>query len=369
MIYKKINMAIFFGGKSAEHEVSIESIKNTIKIALSHSDIVNVYPIYITKDGKWYYVDKNIKKIKKISNVRYDFTSGKFIINKKTVDIHFCFSMIHGTGGEDGKLQGFFETINVPYAGSDVLASAISMNKRLSKRIVKMVGVNVLDDVCFTKDEFEKERDKIINKIKKLGFPVFVKPVSLGSSVGVSKVKSERSLLEAIKKAFDYDIEIMVEKGVDKAREIVCGVIGGYEEIYTSICGEVVVKGKHEFYDYNAKYLDPEGMELKIPALISDEECKKVQQYSKKIFKAIGCYGFARVDFLMDPKTNEIFFCEINTIPGFTSHSLFPSLFEKSLVELDDQIRYIMVLGFLRYFKNNKIERFSLPFELSLYRK
>lgn len=343
----RLNMVFFYGGNSVEHEVSIESAKNVLALFKKKSEI-KVYPIYIDKTGRWYLTENDLSKVKKISGIKYDFTKKVFVTDKGSFKADIGFSMIHGNVGEDGKIQGFFETVGMAYAGCDVLSSALSMNKKLSKTIAKINGVPVLDDVTFTKDYFEKNKDAVIKKIIRLGFPVFVKPVSLGSSVGVSKVKTDKELLKAIKNAFRYDYEIMVEKGIDRAREIVCGIIGNDEVVDVSVCGEVVVKGKHEFYDYNAKYLDDNGMELKIPAGIKKSLEKKIQNYTRIIFKAFGCYGFARVDFLMEPKNDKVYFCEINTIPGFTSHSLFPSLFKNSGMELKEQIRRIVALAFIR---------------------
>lgn len=344
---KKINLAVFYGGNSTEHEVSINSAKNIINV-LNEKDEINVIQIFIDRDGKWY--KKDIENNKKESII-YDFSKKEFIINNTTLKIDLAFSIIHGNIGEDGKLQGFFEVIDIPYTGCDVLSSAISMNKKISKILVKNAGIPVLEDITFNSEEFNKNKRKIIENIEKIGLPVFVKPVSLGSSVGVSKVKKISELDKVIKKAFEYEDNIMVEKGIEKAREIVCGIIGKTTSPTPSPCGEIVIKGKHEFYDYSAKYLDENGMELIIPAAINVKTTQRIQNYSKKIFTTLGCYGFARVDFLMDPKNSKIYFCEINTIPGFTSHSLFPRLFEKASVPVKQQLREILVTAIERYKK------------------
>lgn len=353
---KKINIAVFYGGNSREHEVSIQSAKNIIN-ELKKKDEINVIQIFIDRDGKWY--KKDIEDNKK-EPIIYNFSKKEFIINNEILKIDLAFSIIHGNIGEDGKLQGFFEIINIPYAGCDVLSSAISMNKKISKILVKNAGIPVLKDITFSSEEFNKNRRKIIENIKKIGLPVFVKPISLGSSVGVSKVKKISELDKAIKKAFEYEDNIMVEKGIEKAREIVCGIMGKTTSPIASPCGEIVIKGKHEFYDYEAKYLDENGMELIIPAAINIKTTQKIQQYSKKIFKTLSCYGFARVDFLMDPKNSKIYFCEINTIPGFTSHSLFPRLFEKASIPLKEQLQKISVAAIERY---NKMQEKNKKYE------
>jgi D-alanine-D-alanine ligase len=343
-----ISVILFYGGKSVEHEVSIESAKNIISV-LGKEKEITLYPVFIDKDGRWHLTEEDLSKIKKISDIKYDFTKKVFITKDKTFKIDIAFSIIHGNGGEDGKLQGLFETMGVAYTGCDVLSSAVTMNKKLSKTIVKLNGIKVLDDVTFSANEFKKSRNEILKRIKKLGFPLFVKPNSLGSSVGVKKVKKKSEIISAIRNAFKYDRVVMVEKGLERPREIVCGVLGNEEKLDVSVCGEVIVKGRHEFYDYNAKYIDDKGMELKIPAEISKSAQNKIQQYTKKIFLALGCYGFSRADYFIDRRTNKIYFCEINTIPGFTSHSLFPSVFKASGLKLEEQIRRIIITALLRF--------------------
>lgn len=340
-----LKIAVFFGGKSVEHEVSVESAKNIIGSLVKKYEI---YPIFVDKDGRWSLVDKDISSGLRVRDrVWYDFSDGFFVFGEEKVRIDLCFSVIHGNIGEDGKLQGFFETVGVAYTGCDVLASAISMNKSLAKRMVREVGVRVLEDVVVKKEEYDF--NSIVEKVKEIGFPVFVKPNSLGSSVGVSKAKTIDELKITIEKAFDYDEMILIERGIEKAREIVVGIIGDGKENITSACGEVCVKGKHEFYDYEAKYIDEDAVELKIPAVISKELADFIKKEAQKVFWAVGGYGFSRVDFLMDPRDNDVFFCEINTIPGFTSHSLFPRLFEYSGIALERQLDMIIDLALKRH--------------------
>ncbi|NLH38499.1 MAG: D-alanine--D-alanine ligase [Elusimicrobia bacterium] len=342
-----MNIAVFFGGKSVEHEVSIQSAKNIIT-TLKEMKNINIFPIFVDKNGGWHLSNDNLDNIKIISGIRYDFTSNEFIYKNKKIKIDVAFSMIHGNTGEDGKLQGFFETADIAYTGCDLLSSAITMNKKLSKTIAEREGISVLDDITVSINDFKRDRDSIISAAKRMKMPLFVKPNSLGSSVGVRKVKSISELTPSIENAFMYEDKIMIEKGVDSAREIVCGLLGNNESPDASPCGEIRVKGKHEFYDYNAKYTDENGMELLIPAEINLKTAEKIQLSAKKIFKALGCYGFARADFLMDPKDNKIYFCEINTIPGFTSHSLFPKLFEKKGIAIKEQVKKILNLAIER---------------------
>lgn len=342
----KKSVAVFFGGMSTEHEVSIESAKNVIK-HLFEMNIYEIYPIFIDKDGKWFLTNTDIwQNIQKISKLYYDFSDSSFVFGdiKKNIDV--CFSLIHGNVGEDGKLAGFFETIDVAYTGCGVLSSAIGMNKKLSKLLVQRSGVKILDDIFVNKKDFNRE--EILKLVKNIDFPVFVKPNTLGSSIGVSKVKRIDDLFISIEKAFEYDDEILIEKGIDRARELVVGIIGDGFKNYISNVGEVVVKGNHEFYDYQAKYLDDNGMELKIPAEVEVGLSDFLKKDAEKIFKALGSYGFSRIDFLMDPKTKDVFFCEINTIPGFTSHSLFPRLFASVGIDIKKQLEIIIELALKR---------------------
>lgn len=351
----KKNVAVFFGGVTTEHEVSIESAKNVIK-NLNENKFYEIYPIFIDRNGDWFLTNLNIwEGINKISNVFFDFSKKTFIFdnNKKNIDV--CFSLIHGNIGEDGKLAGFFETVGLAYTGCGVLSSAIGMNKKLSKMLVKSAGVEVLDDIFVNRKDFKKE--EVLRYVNNTGFPVFVKPNTLGSSVGVSKVKNIDEIFAAINKAFNYDNEILIEKGIDRARELVVGIIGDGFKNHVSEVGEVIVKGRHEFYDYEAKYLDDNGMELKIPANVDSSIADILKKETEKIFRAVGGYGFSRIDFLMDPKTEDFFFCEINTIPGFTSHSLFPRLFELTGIEVKKQLEMIIELAIRRKKENDSLKR------------
>ncbi len=346
-----MKIAVFYGGRSVEHEVSIQSAVNVVE---GIKRIKGFEPLcfFVDKSGRWYFTDDKVS-LSKQKPVVYDFSNRKFIVKGRGINIDVCFSLIHGNEGEDGKLQSFFEIALLPYTGCDVLASALSMNKKLSKVIAERAGVSVLDDIFINKDNFEFK--KIEKEVKRLGFPVFVKPNSLGSSVGVSKVKGMDGLEDAIKNAFRYDSNILIEKGVEKAREIVVGVIGDGVKNNLSVPGEVKVKGRHEFYDYNAKYVDDDGMELLIPSPLNSNLSEELKKSAEIVFKSVGGYGFARVDFLMDPLTQKFYFCEINTIPGFTSHSLFPRLFAYSGFSLEKQIKIIVDLAVKRYNSKNNL--------------
>lgn len=342
----KKSIAVFFGGVTTEHEVSIESAKNVIR-NLCEMDLYEVYPFFISKDGRWFLTNIDIwNGIELKSDIYYNFSKNSFIFDGSEKHIDVCFSLIHGNIGEDGKLCGFFETVGLAYTGCGVLSSAIGMNKKFSKLSVAREGIKVVEDLFFDRREFSK--DKILKWIENVGLPVFVKPNNLGSSVGVSKVKNIDELFNSIENAFKYDSEVLIEKAIDRARELVVGIIGDGFENYVSSVGEIVLKAKHEFYDYEAKYIDDDAVELKIPAEIDHDLELQLKRDAIKVFKTLGCYGFSRVDFLMDPKTNNVFFCEINTIPGFTSHSLFPRLFQSIGFDIKKQLKMIIELAFRR---------------------
>jgi len=352
---KKINVAVIFGGKSVEHEVSVESARSVCAI-ISRDPAYRLLPVYIDKTGRWSAKDMNFFGGKKKAGreMTYNASKNAFYSGGKRLAIDAAFSLIHGNTGEDGKLQGLLELAGIPYVGCDVLASALAMDKKLSKTAAELAGLPVLKDAVVTAKTFRKKFRAVSAAAAKMGYPVFVKPVSLGSSVGVVKVKKPGELKRAVAYALKFDREVMIEKGVDRAREIVCGVLGDWENAKASLCGEVKPRGKHEFYDYEAKYVDNDGMRLLIPAPLSKAVSEKIREYASKIFMAVKGYGLSRVDFFINPENEkEVYFCEINTIPGFTSHSLYPRLWEKTGVKPGKLVAELINLALKRrVFKN-----------------
>ena len=336
----KKNIGVIYGGRSTEHEVSIESARTVVQnLSLAG---YKVTPIYIPRRGAWRRADpETISGGKEGGKIEPCFEKGSFMLDGRPLKLDVVFPLIHGSTGEDGILQGFLELLGMPYVGSGVLASAAGMDKIFSKAIARERGLPVLPHVEIS------SRDKRsvaagIASARRFGLPLFVKPVQLGSSVGVTKVKAFKDLAGAVEFAFRFDSSVMIEKGVDRAREIVCGVLGSPLAAGSSVAGEVRPKGKHEFYDYEAKYLDDNGIDFLVPAPLSGHTACKIRELSVEVFKAIGCHGMARVDFLVDPKKEtEFYFCEINTIPGFTSHSLYPTLWKNTgldPVKLSDRL-------------------------------
>lgn len=337
----KKNIGVIFGGRSAEHEVSIESAKSVVKnLALGG---YKVSPLYIPQRGAWRLVSPAALASGKLAGPKVEpsFEKGRLMVGRRPLKLDAVFPIIHGSTGEDGVLQGFLELLGLPYVGSGVLASAAGMDKTLSKEIVRRQGVPLLPHTEISARD-KKSVALGLKAARRLGLPLFVKPAQLGSSVGITKVKAWKDLEKAVLFAFRYDSRVLIEKGVDRAREIVCGALGTPLEAAASVCGEVRPKGKHEFYDYEAKYLDNDGMEFLVPAPLSAGTARRLRELSVSVFKALGCSGLARVDFLMDPRSEKKFyFCEINTIPGFTSHSLYPTLWKKTgldTVKLTDRL-------------------------------
>ncbi|MBU2572613.1 MAG: D-alanine--D-alanine ligase [Elusimicrobia bacterium] len=337
----KKNIGVIFGGRSAEHEVSIESAKTVVK-NLSLAGYA-VSRIYIPRRGAWRLVSPAAFAGGRLAGADMEpsFEKESFTLAGRPFRLDAVFPLVHGSTGEDGILQGFLELLGLPYVGSGVLASAAGMDKALSKEIARKHGIPLLAHVEISGRD-KKRAAAGLKAARRLGLPLFVKPVQLGSSVGITKVKAFKDLAKAVAFAFRYDSRVLIEKGVDRAREIVCGALGSASDVRASVCGEVRPKGGHEFYDYEAKYLDDNGIDFLAPAPLSKKTAGRLRALTVAVFRAMGCYGMARVDFLMDPRSEDKFyFCEINTIPGFTSHSLYPTLWKKtglSPVKLADRL-------------------------------
>jgi D-alanine-D-alanine ligase len=333
----RIRVAVLFGGRSAEHEVSLVSATSVIN-ALDRRKY-EVVPIGITREGRWLTGRDTLKRFKmenKLSrsapiamlpdpNVRgvLDLRTARLV--KKSIDV--VFPVLHGTYGEDGTVQGLFELAGVAYVGAGVLGSAASMDKVVAKQLFRHAGLPVTGDVWFSRKDFGAKRAAIVAQIeRKLTYPCFVKPSNLGSSVGITKAHNRKELLRAIELAGTYDRRILVEAAVLDAREIEVSVLGNDEPI-ASVPGEIVPS--NEFYDYDAKYVDGKS-EAIIPAKLPKAIEEKLQDHAIRAFRAVDCAGMARVDFLLQRRTNKLFVNEINTIPGFTSISMYPKLWEAS---------------------------------------
>lgn len=358
----KIKVALMFGGKSVEHEISIIS---ALQAAQSiDREKYEVIPVYISKAGDMFVGERvgDIEAYKNIKALLADSTpvtmariGGRVAImklQKKLFEsgiydyIDVAFPVVHGTNVEDGTLAGYLNMLGVPFVGCDVLSAALSMDKYAMKPIFKDNGIPVLDCCLFNTDEFSGDEDSVIAKIEeKIGYPVIVKPVNLGSSVGISKADNREKLSEALADAFSYARRVLVERAIVNLTEINCSVLGNDRRARASVCERPV--GSDEILSYEDKYIGggkssgSKGMastKRVIPADITDEQTAKIQDYAVRAFKALGCCGVSRIDFMIDNDSGEIFLNEINSIPGSLSFYLWEPAGVKYTELLDEMI-------------------------------
>jgi D-alanine-D-alanine ligase len=333
---KRLRIGVLFGGRSGEHEVSLASAASVIR-ALDPAKYEAV-PIGIAKDGRWLVGGGAVKLLADVLKsgdrvvLPADPTAGSLVAmagggsGQSSVSVDVMFPVLHGTFGEDGTVQGLLELAGLPYVGAGVLASAVGMDKDVQKRLFQQAGLPIVPFVAVRRNEWEKDRKAVTQMLqKKFRFPLFVKPATLGSSVGMSRVKSAAEIGPALDLAAEFGLKIIVEKAVS-AREIEVSVLGN-DEISASIPGEIVPH--REFYDYAAKYLE-QGTQLVIPAKLSKKQVATFQEYAVRAFRAIDGTGMSRCDFFLERRTNRIYINELNTIPGFTSISMYPKLWEAS---------------------------------------
>ncbi|WP_039948803.1 D-alanine--D-alanine ligase [Leptospira fainei] len=357
----KTKVAILFGGKSAEREVSLQSAKNVINAI--DKDKYEIIPIGIDRDGKWraYHSSQfliNADNPGEISNNKDDgeyvalvpYGGGDLInlsTNTKYERVDVIFPLLHGPYGEDGTMQGLLKLSGAPFVGSGVLGSAAGMDKDFTKRLLRDAGLPIGDFVTVHRSD-TINLDQIISR---LGIPVFVKPANLGSSIGISKVTNEDELKNAIELAFKYDKKILIEAFID-GREIECGVLGN-ETPEASVVGEIT--SYHDFYSYEAKYTDKKGSVSTVPAAISSDTSNIIQDLSIKVFKTLGCEGLARVDFFLK-EDGAVLVNEINTMPGFTNVSMYPILWRESGIGYTDLISRLIELASERFNRENYLE-------------
>ncbi len=360
---------MLYGGRSGEHEVSLSSATNVIQNL--DRDRFEVVPIGIDKEGVWFLGDDVLKKeLNDSAKLQLTRDAERMLFNPDSIGkqmqhvqpaqllaqakkseriFDVIFPVIHGPLCEDGTVQGLLELAEVPYVGCGVLSSAVGMEKDISKRLVRDAGIRVPDYRVINCGQWNKNPAYFCEVAAKLGFPVFVKPANTGSSVGVTKVKRAEDLLAAMNDAFRYDTKIIVEQGID-AIELEVAVMESEDygaDPIVSVVGEV--RPSHEFYSYAAKYLDEKGAELLIPATISEELQLKAQAMAKVIFNVLECEGMARVDLFLERGTNEIYFNEVNTIPGFTEISMYPKLMNASGMRYSDLLTHLVMLAIARH--------------------
>ncbi|TSC65901.1 MAG: D-alanine-D-alanine ligase [Candidatus Berkelbacteria bacterium Gr01-1014_85] len=349
---KKIIVGIIFGGKSAEHEVSLRSAKNVIEAI--DTDKYEPVLIGIDKNGKWFLTDSSeFPFSNEACNITLVPQSNGKIVNLDNpvsdLSIDVVFPILHGPYGEDGTMQGLLKLANVPFVGAGVLGSAIGMDKDVMKRLLRDAGIPIGKFLTFK----EQDMPNYEEIVKNLGLPFFVKPANMGSSVGVSKVSEKKDFDKAIQVAFKYDRKILIEENII-GREIECSVLGNDHPI-ASIPGEII--SGHDYYSYEAKYIDEHGAILEIPAKLSDELVNKVQALAIKTFKTLSCEGLGRVDFFLN-EDGDVLVNEINTIPGFTSVSMYPKLWEASGVSYTELIDRLIQLALERFEQEQKLNTF-----------
>ncbi len=341
---KKIRVGLVFGGRSGEHEVSLASAESVM--ANLDRDKYEVVPIGITREGSWLLGTEPRASLAAEQSASHEtdleettavtltgdprlrrlipVENGEELGNRGALDV--ILPVLHGTYGEDGALQGLLEMANVPYAGCGVLGSALGMDKEKMKMVFQAVDLPIVDYLVYRRNEWERSPEVIMEAIEqRLSYPCFVKPVNLGSSVGVNKAHDRSELEHAINVAAEYDRKIIIERGID-CREVECGVLGNDEPI-ASVVGEVI--SSNEFYDYRAKYIDGKS-QVDIPAKIPQATAEEIRRQAVQAFVALDLSGLARVDFFIEKETGQVYINEVNTMPGFTTISMYPKLWEAS---------------------------------------
>ncbi|OJI06485.1 D-alanine--D-alanine ligase A [bacterium CG10_46_32] len=347
---QKLRVAVLFGGRSGEHEVSLISASSVIKNL--DPEKYEVVPIGITKEGRWIAGPDSLALLKsgKAPNTSNAFirpepadtnqASHNDMLRLGKIDV--VFPVLHGPYGEDGTIQGFLELTGMPYVGCGVLGSSICMDKVVQKKVLEAEHIKQVLYVWFWASEWLKKKKDILQEFS-LAYPVFVKPANMGSSVGISKVKNSEELVQAVEEALQYDRKVLIEQGVPNVREIEVAVLGN-QEPRASVAGEII--SSNEFYDYDAKYVDGKSKAI-IPCKLSTEEADEIKNIAIATYKALNCEGMARVDFLLDSNMN-MYLNEVNTIPGFTSISMYPKLWEASGLGYKDLLDELIVFALER---------------------
>lgn len=349
---KKI-VAILYGGRSVEHGVSINSARNIFE----YIDKEKFEPIAIgiNTKGKWFLtkgVDKNIDQGQPLGLILDPEKPGFILMaSGDRLKIDIIFPVLHGTDGEDGSIQGLIKAIDLPMVGTSVLGSAISMNKIIAKRLLQEAGIPVTKFLAFHFDDQKKIKFEAIKK--SLGLPFMVKSASLGSSVGVTKVSRKSDFKSALEESFRYDQEILIEQFIE-GREIECAILGN-QPPEASNPGEIVISKKYEFYTFDAKYVDAEAVEIKVPAKLDKKSIKLIREVSLKAYRALHCEDFSRVDLFLT-KRGKIYVNEINTIPGFTNSSMYPMMWKERGVSFPGLITRLLTLAADRYAANKRVE-------------
>jgi len=370
----RIKVAVLYGGRSAEHEVSLRSATNVIQNL--DPALFEVIPIGIDKQGQWllgHDVFAKSLEYNKVSQLQHDATwftpewLGRSISvtkakhelaasNQSAFDV--IFPAVHGSLCEDGTLQGLLELADLPYVGCGVLSSALGMDKDVSKRLIALSGINVPPYVAIKYTDWSSNQETILTRITEhLPFPLFIKPANTGSSIGITKVKTAEDLIPAIRFAFEFDNKVLVEKALNVI-ELEIAVLESLEngqDPIVSVVGQI--DPHHEFYSYDAKYLDENGASLYIPARVPDQVQTEAKIIAKKIFQVLECEGMARIDLFYDKDAKQITFNEINTIPGFTQISMYPKLMEATNISYSNLLTHLVKLAIKRHKRKAELNR------------
>jgi D-alanine-D-alanine ligase len=349
---QKLKVGILYGGRSVEHGVSINSARNIAE----YIDKEKFEPHYfgIDPNGKWLCTPHVSKDFSSGVEVCLALNPGKpeFKFGDKQVQLDVVFPLLHGTDGEDGSVQGLLQTLSLPCVGSGVLGSALSMNKIVAKQLMQSAGLPIGKFLHINKSERDTIHFQQI--VAELGLPFMVKSASLGSSVGISKVKTETDFVQALQDSFQYDDEVLFETFI-KGREIECAILGN-EPVQASLPGEIVINPQYEFYTFDAKYVDPDAVRIDVPAKLDSAAASQIQDLCVRAFQALRCLDYARVDlFLTD--TNQVYLNEINTIPGFTNSSMFPMMWKERGISFTQLITRLIELSLTRHKRTELVKR------------
>jgi D-alanine-D-alanine ligase len=365
-VNKRIRVAVIYGGKSSEHEVSLESAKCVLENL--DPERFDVLPIAIDKQGAWHAQDIARLRAERSKALPVDASGrevslassdkGAVVQGGETRAIDVVFPVMHGPLCEDGSVQGLLELSDVAYVGAGVLGSAICMDKDVAKRLARAAGIPTVDYLCLRKRDLRSDMRPLLAELQRtLGYPLFVKPASLGSSVGVTRVEHERDLEAAVRGAFSFDEKVLIERAVD-AREIELAVLEALDPDSgpdVSVPGEITPKGA--FYSYEHKYLDPDGAALQIPARLEPAVTEEARRIARDAFVALECEGMARIDLFLDRKSGHLLFSEANTIPGFTTISMYPKLWEASGLSYGDLLARLIDLALRRQTRRKALRR------------
>ncbi len=369
---KKIRVAVLYGGKSGEHEISLRSgafiIQNLDRTKFE------VIPVSVDKAGRWQWNDLKLIEESRAKSLPIHRNAPEMRLAPQQdgraslepiqnsgpgmKDIDVFFPIMHGPLCEDGTVQGLLELADVAYVGAGVLGSAVGMDKDVAKRLAASAGVPIAPYVTVFKDDFDEDPSECAARAREeLKLPVFVKPCNMGSSVGVHKVKAWEDLRKALDDAFQYDLKVLIEQGIHCRELEVAALEQPKGPALISVPCEIVTTGPHEFYSYEAKYLDDNGARVDVPAKLEASQTLRIQQLAADVFRALDCSGMARIDFFLDKQDGAIYFNEINTIPGFTSISMYPKLMEASGIAPKELLTRLVETALRRHEKKHKLKR------------